>query len=311
MGCPDWPKCFEQWVPPTSIDQLPSNYKEIHSSKRGKKIEKFAALLENLGFAEKAREIRTDPTLLIEEDFNAKKTWTEYLNRVLGVFTGLFAILFTLSAFQFRKSDKRKFLTAIAGFVFILINGWLGSIVVATNLLPGVVSIHFLLAFIAAAFVMVATHNGFEMYLKSQNTTMKRFIWIAIIITLVQILGGTLVRENIDYLLKTNPSFKGSSLNESLMNGSILFHKIWSWLVLGFGLFFFYYIKLDGNSSNLLKMQWIVLGVWFMQFCTGVINLWWALPTLSQVIHIVGGSILLGIQMYICIAFYNKFQKVS
>lgn len=47
MGCPDWPKCFGQWIPPTDSTVLPNDYKEIYLEKREKKVEKFSGFLEN------------------------------------------------------------------------------------------------------------------------------------------------------------------------------------------------------------------------------------------------------------------------
>ena len=309
MGCPDWPKCFDQWVPPTHESQLPLDYKEIHSARRGKKIIKFADLLESIGLNNKASEIRQDKSLLIEEPFNVRKTWTEYVNRVLGALTGVFAVLFFVSAFQFRRNNRRKFVTAFIGLFLIGFNGWLGSIVVATNLLPGVVSVHFIFAFLAAIFIMIATHTGFNMQIEPRSLRWKYMILIAVLITLIQIVLGTLVRENIDYLTKVDTTFRYNGLNEAIMNSTILFHKIWSWVFLVFNLFFIWLIRNRIGKSNLYNLQLVILICWVIQFGTGLVNIWYALPPLAQLIHIVLGSAIFGAQAYVAIAFFNNVKS--
>ena len=95
MGCPDWPKCFDQYVPPTSVDELPVDYKEKYRAYRQKKVEKFSKFLSSVGFEDIAQELRNDKSLLIEQDFNATKTWVEYGNRLVGFVAGnLVLILF-------------------------------------------------------------------------------------------------------------------------------------------------------------------------------------------------------------------------
>ena len=75
MGCPDWPKCFGRWVPPTEISQLPANYQEIYGAKLKGEIE-----------------------------FNPVKTWIEYVNRLVGVLSGFFVFATLLTSTSSRRS---------------------------------------------------------------------------------------------------------------------------------------------------------------------------------------------------------------
>ena len=94
MGCPDWPKCFGTWVPPTSVDQLPENYEEEYIVKRKVKIAHLADVLVNMGMTNKAEVLlSTTKEDYATEPFNVRKTYTEYVNRLWGALTGIFTFL--------------------------------------------------------------------------------------------------------------------------------------------------------------------------------------------------------------------------
>jgi len=146
MGCPDWPKCFGTWIPPSSKEELPKDYKEIYSNKRKLKNQKVSNYLKKLGFADLSLKILNDPSVYNEEIFNPTKTIIEYLNRVIGVLIGFFIFITFIFSFSFWKSDKIIPLLCFASLIFVGFQGWLGSIVVSTNLLPGLITIHMLVA---------------------------------------------------------------------------------------------------------------------------------------------------------------------
>lgn len=154
MGCPDWPKCFGQYVPPTSVKELPPDYREIYAAKRKKKNERFARYLRLLGKEEVAERILNDPAVYIEQPFNAAKTWTEYVNRLVGALSGLVMLLTTIVAFRLRKLRKVWFWHCLGALVLLVFQAWIGSIVVSTNLLPGMITLHMLLAMALIAWML-------------------------------------------------------------------------------------------------------------------------------------------------------------
>ncbi len=209
MGCPDWPKCFDLWIPPTTEAQLPSNYLEHFVEGRKKKNERVANVLNSMGMAELAEKIKNDPSVFEHEPFNVYKTWTEYINRVIGVLVGFFIFLTLAFSYPLRKMDKRLFWLSLAGFVGVAFEGWLGSLVVSTNLMPSFITVHMVIAILIlvaliAAVIIAYTRDGYM----SDLLTIKPMsrVWLGLgvsFIIFIQIILGTQVREAVDVISKT------------------------------------------------------------------------------------------------------------
>src|SRR6201991_2856931 len=101
MGCPDWPKCFGRYIPPTNVNQLPADYKDKYVAGRLAKNQRFAKTLDVFGYSDLAKRLREDKSILIPEEFNVARTYTEYVNRLIGALSGIFLLLAAIYSFSY------------------------------------------------------------------------------------------------------------------------------------------------------------------------------------------------------------------
>ncbi len=301
MGCPDWPKCFGQWVPPTDKAELPADYKNIYSEKRGKKLEKFCNLLSSIGMEETANKIKNDPTVLIEEDFNAQKTWTEYINRLLGFLAGNGVLLiFLWIILKYRKRN----LVILGGLnlVILAFQAWFGSIVVATNLVPWTITVHMLLALviIGIQLYMIRIIAPSQQKNIKVNKTFYALVFVIFVVTFGQMFLGTQVREEIDYLRKAGIGREGWAENF----GTIFFiHRSFSWAVLVL-ITYMFFIKRKVKELRIIHWAFIILAI---ELLSGVLLAHFEMPGLVQTAHLLFASVLFGILL---MALYRLKTKI-
>ncbi len=294
MGCPDWPKCFGQWVPPSSADELPADYKETYSEGREKKVEKFSKFLNSLGMSETAEKLQNDPNVLKEEDFNPRKTWTEYVNRLFGFLAGdamLIAFFWLLLIPKGTGSKKRKLLL-LAGFNLVLmaIQAWFGSIVVATNLVPWTITVHMLLALVIIGlqlYLIRSVSPAMKGHLKLPKWTLY-LLWVCFAITIYQMFLGTQVRESIDELTKMG--YGRDDWTEQL-GMPFYIHRSFSWLVLIL-LTAIAWMNERGEKLVMIRALYVVLA---LELVSGVLLAYANMPGLVQTAHLIFATILFGI----------------
>ncbi len=304
MGCPDWPKCFDQYIPPTSVEQLPADYEQKYIAGRIAKNERFANSLEKLGQQHLADEIRHDPSILVHEEFNATKTWVEYINRLAGALTGFFMLALAAYSFAYRKVAKRIVFWSIANIFIVGFQAWLGSIVVSTNLLQWIVTVHMLLALVILA-IQVYTYNyakslGQEdKVLISSLKWLKSFIIAALVVSIAQIVIGTEVREAIDNISKSLLYQQRETWVDKVGN-SFVYHRDLAILVAVLNVIVYKLImdKFGGRATELRVGNSIVI-VLIIQVLSGLLLSNFALPPYAQAIHILFSTLLFTLQYYL------------
>ncbi len=310
MGCPDWPKCFDQYVPPTSVSQLPANYQEKYVAGRVAKNERFAKTLDVLGYGDLALRIREDKSILLPEEFNATKTWTEYINRLIGAICGLFLLGAVFLSFTYLKTRKRIFFLSVFNVLLIGFQAWLGSIVVSTNLLAWVVTVHMLVALAIIAISMYTYYDAKNLQKVSLpvDGKIKVLAFLVFTLTILQIILGTEVREQIDAIA----SFMNNTGRELWVDKADLFkiHRSFTTLVLVLSFALQRRLgKQYAEKSQAIRAMDYTFGFLLAQLVLGISLAYFALPPVAQALHLVFASLLFASQLYLVLALGKSVRK--
>jgi len=285
MGCPDWPTCFGQWVPPTEESQLPPNYQEIYAERGYKNTQ-----------------------------FNPVKTWTEYANRLVGVTIGFLIFLTAWSSRIYLKADKSIFYLSVSIFLLVGFQGWLGSAVVASNLKPFMITLHMLLALFIVALLIYAIAKSQKEYLfkidSSQISPRVNTVLIfAMGFTLIQVGMGTQVREAVDFIAHEHKYIDREYWRDSF---PIIFyiHRSFSSIVLFTNLWIGWKIYQSVDKNHLLmRCSYWLIGVIIIAIIAGVTLDRLGVPPIAQPIHLLMANIIFGVQFFIYISLFYSTKK--
>jgi len=302
MGCPDWPKCFGEYIPPTSEADLPDNYEEFFKEQRIRKTQRFTALLDAMGFDEKAKALRANSQLQESHQFNVIKAYVEYINRLWGALTGIIVFLCFLLSFSYLRDNKKVFWFTLLGFVFVFVNALLGAVVVNSNLIGGIVTAHFIAAFASIVFFILArrfatTHKAYDITKSEKRTSLFVFA-----LSTVQVVLGAEVRELYDLIV---PIATAMQRVES-MYPIFQWHAIFGAIVLIASIYQF--IKLQRGNEISKYAKWVMY-LAIAQMVWGPLALLDFSASISKLFHISLGAGIFILQFYICSLFINTKKE--
>ena len=313
MGCPDWPKCFGAWVPPTHVSQLPENYLEIYKEKRIAKNQKLGEFLDRLGYEKLASDIFAHPSSFIETEFNVTKTWIEYLNRLVGALIGVFIFLTFVFSFAYWKRDRAIVYLAFLSFVLVGVQGWLGSLVVSTNLLPEMVTWHMALALLLVALLIYVMARSQAKSLSVRKLTKAGLLYAMLVgalgLSFWQIMLGTQVREQIDMIsFELGNQFRDTWV--SRLGTTFYIHRSFS---IGMLLVNMYlgYLLLQLKDRFMSKQVLWMLGLLIGEILIGISMAYFAIPAFLQPLHLFIATLIFGVQMMLFITYYYATRSTS
>ena len=299
MGCPDWPKCFGYYIPPTSEEEI--TWQPNYEYKKGMIIVKDEALFVAGHNIKTTDEFNADNwekyTKHDYAKFNKFHTWTEYINRLSSALAGIPFLFLIFVSVKFWKENKQITLLSFGAFFLMLFEAWLGKTVVDSNLKPTIITIHMVGGLVIVALLLWLLYIVSDRKKTSYkyNSLFSKLVILSAVFSLIQIALGTQVRQFIDEQVKLH-GFENK--HYSLMDPNLKFYIHRSFTIaivlVNLGLFYLNQVKNLGYKL----VNWVVFLI-FLETITGILMYYAEFPLGTQAVHLLSGAILFGLQFYL------------
>lgn len=297
MGCPDWPKCFGYYIPPTDEKEL--LWEANHEFKKGQVIIKDQKLwVAKSTFTTSESYNAANWELYTKHDyaiFNPYHTWVEYINRLCGALAGFACLAMAIMSFAYWK--EKKAITLLSWLVVFSMGfqAWLGATVVYSVLNPLKITTHMVMALVIVAFILhiikMAKTNVQEVAVPSK---IKTLLWVTLGLTLLQVIMGTQVRELVDHQVRDGITNAMEWLKNP--NWEFYFHRTFSIVVVALNIWLLFLNK--NLKLGLSKINWVII-LLAIEVISGMAMYYLHFPFGMQTVHLVFASILFGVQYYL------------
>jgi cytochrome c oxidase assembly protein subunit 15 len=305
MGCPDWPKCFGYYIPPS--DEAELLWQPNKSYNEGMMIiQNESLLVAEKNFTSAANFKQENWETYTKHDyaiFNPYHTWTEYINRLASVISGLIFLLLIYTSLKFRKENKILVYISFVAFLGMLFEAWLGKTVIDSVLKPSTITIHMVVGLLIIGLLLKLLHlllRKEEQFIR-YNKSFHYLLLISVAFSILQIAMGTQVRQFVDEQVKL---FGFENKQMSLYDPSVVFyiHRSFTIAIVLVNLLIFY--KNETLKLN-FKLPKYIVGLIIVEALTGILMYYSDFPLGTQAIHLVCGAVLFGMQFYLVLQ--NKY----
>jgi len=290
MGCPDWPTCFGNVIPPTQYSQV--IFQPNHDYKKGQ----FIIYSDSLKYAAEKFTSGTEynPANWRQYEkhnyakFEVYQTWIEYCNRLCTGVLGFLLLAHVIWSFRnFYKTKKSIVWLSASLILLVVFEAWLGKVVVDTNLGLSQISAHYLPA-LAMAAVPVIIITKLEGKIKVNQQALKWVTTLGLLATLAQIIIGTGVRAEIDNIAKLlNYQSRETWINQ--LGSVFMLHQISGIVLAAICVFIFWQAT---KHAVIQRLAIGLLAVILLSVATGLIMANLHIPAVVQPLHLLLSSIL-------------------